>query len=96
MEKKYINIKSFRFIGLPKAAGSSFKPEIKVKSQTYGGSIKEKPKIKDYICDLVLQSPYLVQGDFKLEFFHKGVLGSKKLFHLWLNTDFIDENFTKI
>eukprot|EP00053_Salpingoeca_punica_P019783 m.202594 g.202594 ORF g.202594 m.202594 type:complete len:380 (-) comp17722_c2_seq1:95-1234(-) len=89
-------LKSVRLIGIPNFSNGTCVPQFTVrkgpekvviyKSQFYEGIQKEQKEAL-----LPLAQPCMVCEDIKVEFIHRKSTGKEKMFHLWFNTFFIDE-----
>lgn len=89
--------KAVRLVGIPIFQSGTCVPYFTIrqgpekvlifKSQIYEGISKDQRE-----AVLRLEQPTPVCGDVKVEFFHKSKTGKEKMFHLWFNTFFIENN----
>lgn len=94
MPTTVLKINRIRMITMPQVTSQGFKPFYQVVCQNqvfYQGKVDNDSYLQlESYHDFNIGRNLLVYDDVKIEFFHRSMLGMKKIFYFWFNTSFID------
>eukprot|EP00055_Hartaetosiga_balthica_P009240 m.36374 g.36374 ORF g.36374 m.36374 type:complete len:375 (-) comp6665_c0_seq1:81-1205(-) len=89
-EPRMLMMKRIVLKGIPDFNNGTCTPQFSIKQVNFKSSWFEGINRDDREAPLTLPQPLPLCGDVKIEFIHKKSTGKEKMFHLWINTFFIE------